>query len=145
MVCAAFLLINRVTELTQVEIEGNELEATTEKLPKGVMIYRIRGPLFFATVEKAFHRYNFAHDYICELIIDISDVPFIDMTGLVAMKSMLTSIAHEARRVHIVCKKGSVTHRIQKKIHDHAVSQYVLFYKRLHMAIEKCKKRDTHF
>lgn len=141
MVCAAFLLINRITELTHVEVEGSNesVEATTERLPKGVMIYRIRGPLFFGTVEKAFDRYNFAHDYISELIIDISDVPFIDMTGLVAMKSMLTSIAHEARGVHIVCKKETVTRRIQKKIHDHAVTQYVHFYKTLQAAIDKCK------
>ena len=138
MICAAFLLINRVTELTQIEIEGDESEASLEvarKLPKGVMIYRIRGPLFFGTIEKAFDRYNFAHDYINQLIIDISDVPFIDMTGLVALKSMLISIAHESRQVRIVCKTEAVSQKIQQKIHDHAVKSHVHFYKTVDSAI----------
>lgn len=129
MICAAFLLINRITELTQIEVEGNgEGRTSNLKLPQGTMLYRIRGPLFFGTIEKAFDRYNFTHDFTNRLILDIRDVPFIDMTGLVALKSMLTSIAHEGRPVHIICNAPDVTNKIQKKIADHQVREHVAFH-----------------
>lgn len=138
MVCAAFLLINRVTELTQIEIEGNGqgMQKSKRKLPKGTMVYHIHGPLFFGTIEKAFDRYNFTHDYINRFILDITDVPFIDMTGLVAMKSMLTSIAHEDRKVHIVCNSPEVLDKIRQKISDHKVREHVHFCKSLNEAIK---------
>lgn len=138
MICAAFLLINRITELTQTEVEGNNSSnnvATSRKLPDGTMLYRISGPLFFGTIEKAFDRYNFTHDYIDNFIVDITDVPFIDITGLVAIKSMLTSIAHEKRTVHIVCNTTRITDRIKKKIKGHKVDKYVHFYQNVDDAI----------
>lgn len=130
MICAAFLLINHFTELTKVEMEGNSEDGltNTQELPKGVMLYRIRGPLFFGTVEKVFDRYRFTHDFVNRLILDIRDVPFIDMTGLVAMKSLLASIAHERRQVHIVCTSPEVTGKIRKKISDHHVHPFVHFH-----------------
>lgn len=130
MICAAFLLINRVTELTKIEIEGNGngLSTASQKLPKGTMLYRIHGPLFFGTIEKAFDRYQFTHDFINRLILDIRDVPFIDMSGLVAMKSLLTSIAHEDRQVHVICNMPEVLDKIQKKIDNHDVRNHVHFH-----------------
>ena len=139
MICAAFLLIKRVTELTSIEVEGNGrgMPKSTRKLPKGTMVYHIHGPLFFGTIEKAFDRYNFTHDYINRFILDITDVPFIDMTGLVAMKSMLTSIAHEDRKVHIVCNSPEVLDKIRQKIKDHNVREHVYFCDSLDAAIER--------
>lgn len=133
MVCAAFLLINRVTELTKIEVEGGDLSFAnaSEKLPMGTMLYRIRGPLFFGTIEKAFDRYQFTHDFVKRLILDIRDVPFIDMTGLVAVKSMLSSIAHEGRQVHIICNVPEVRNKIQQKIAPHKVAQYVHFHSQI--------------
>lgn len=138
MVCAAFLLINRITELTQIEVESNGAE-TDIALPKGALLYRIRGPLFFGTIEKAFDRYRFTHDYINRFILDIRDVPFIDMTGLVAMKSMLASLAHEQRQVFILCDTPEVQEKIEKKISGHQVRPYVHFYPNLEAAkASKC-------
>lgn len=130
MVCAAFLLINRITDLTQIEVEGNGdgTSTTARKLPHGTMLYRIRGPLFFGTIEKAFDRYNFTHDHVNRFILDITDVPLIDMTGLVAMKSMLASIAKEDREVHIISNSPDVVKKIKKKINDHRICKYVHFY-----------------
>lgn len=140
MVCAAFLLINRITELTQIEVEGNGAETDAARvLPKGALLYRIRGPLFFGTIEKAFDRYRFTHDYINRFILDIRDVPFIDMTGLVAMKSMLASLAHEQRQVFILCDTPEVQEKIEKKISGHHVRPHVHFYPNLEAAkASKC-------
>ncbi|MCB2081230.1 MAG: STAS domain-containing protein [Rickettsiales bacterium] len=130
MICAVFLLMNRITALTRIEVEGSGdgISDVSQKLPKGTMLYRIRGPLFFGTIEKAFDRYRFTHDYINRFILDIRDVPFIDMTGLVAIKSLLTSIAHEERQVYILCNTEEVLNKIQKKISDHRMVEFVHFH-----------------
>lgn len=140
MVCAAFLLIKRVTELTQVEVETAADRTSAGPLPAGTMVYHIRGPLFFGTIEKAFDRYQFTHDYIDNFIVDMEDVPFIDMTGLVALKSMLASVAHEKRTVRIVCNTPAVADRIRRKISDHAVREYVHFHATLDEALQPAAK-----
>lgn len=141
MICAAFLLIQRVSELTEIRIEGKGNGIPSIKLPKGTLLYRIRGPLFFGTAEKAFDRYNFAHDFINSFIIDITAVPFIDMTGLVAMKSMLVSIAHEQRSVHIVCNDPEITKKILRKINDSKIGEYVHFHETLEDAVKRKRKK----
>ncbi|UAA39947.1 STAS domain-containing protein [Paraneptunicella aestuarii] len=137
MICASLLLIKRVMEMTQVEVEGdtNELvvgvPTNAPQFPKGTVVYRVRGPLFFGTIEKAFERYQFTHDYVKRFILDIRGVPFIDMTGLVAVKTMLSSIAREERPVHIICNSPEIQKKIQQKISDHHVKQFVHFHQSL--------------
>lgn len=144
MICAAFLLINRVTDMTSSEVEGNYKDngendtssSISHKLPMGTMLYRIHGPLFFGTMEKTFDRYQFTHDFVKQLIIDIRDVPFIDMSGLVALKSMLASIAHENRQVHIICNAPEIQDKIEKKISNHQIREHVHFHKDITEVLE---------
>lgn len=141
MVCASFLLIRRVTELTDVDVSGDKDEQGVQMvlatpLPEGTYVYRIRGPIFFATIEKAFDRYNFAHDYIKRVIIDMTQVPFIDMTGLVALKSMLATIAHEKRSVHIVCDDADIAEKIRFKLDNHMINRYVYIRPTMEAALQ---------
>ncbi len=133
MVCAAFMLINRITELTNIEVEGSidGFNTSSHNLPKNTMLYRITGPLFFGTIEKAFDRYNFTHDHIDHLILDISGVPFVDMTGLVAIKSMLSSIANKDRQVYIICNISDVSDKIKRKTKDLSNRDCVHFYEKI--------------
>lgn len=136
LICAAFLLIRRLTDLTSSELlEKNGNGRHAKKLPDGTLLYRIRGPLFFGTIEKAFDRYQFTHDMVDTFIVDITDVPFIDMTGLVAMKSMFISIAHEKRTVKVICNTPDVQQKLERKISDHHINRYVTFYPTLEEAL----------
>lgn len=143
MLCAAFLLINRIIKLTHVEIEGNSSETEdgilSLNLPKGIMVYTIRGFLFFGTIEKAFDRSNFSPIDTKQLIINISDVPFIDMTALVAMQSFLLSVASDKCNIHIVCKTTNIVGKIRKKIKTLDINKYIFFYIDLQEAINKAK------
>jgi SulP family sulfate permease len=135
IICAAFLLMRRVADLTQVELETSEEPlANKTPLPPGALVYRISGPLFFGTIEKAFDRYEFTHDYITDFILDISSVPFIDMTGLVALQSMFKSIANEKRTIHVICRTPAVLEKIQQKIKGEQVREYVQF----HESFDRC-------
>lgn len=140
IVLAAFLLIKRVTELLHVELEGAASSSSDIELPHGVMIYHLRGPLFFANVEKAFDRYNFLHDYCHTLVIDMEQVSFIDMSGLVALKSMVAAIANEKRQV-ILCGAPDITSKIRKKIEDSGKSQFVTFAEKVDQALAFCNNR----
>ena len=120
IVLAALLFMKRISELAEFNVasfRGNGSFAHASNLPDNVMMYRIDGPLFFGTVEKAFERYRFVHDHVDTLVIDMEHVPLIDMTGLVAMKTMLTGIAKEDRQVFI-CGKPDITNRILHKMAD---------------------------
>lgn len=127
IVLASLLFMKRISELTQIDfapLTKSSSEASSLKLPDNVAVYRINGPLFFGSVEKAYDRYNFVHDHIDCLIIDMENVPLIDMTGLVAMKAMLSSIAREGREV-ILCGRKDITDRILHKIADSAIATHV--------------------
>jgi SulP family sulfate permease len=139
MICAAFLLINRVTELTDIKLDTNGENSISKNIPENTIVYRIRGPLFFGTVEKVFNKYNFTHDYINIFIIDISDVPFIDMSGLIAMKSMLNSIASEKRVVHVICNIPEVSEVIKKHIAG-AEKMFIHFHHRIDEALGDIKE-----
>jgi SulP family sulfate permease len=129
MILAAFLLMRQTAELAGVEIEGppSSPSDAPRRLPEGTLVCRIRGPLFFGAVEKIFGRYHFAHDYVDNVILDLSAVPFIDLTGLVALKSMLASVAREGRAVHIVAGTDA-TDRIRRKIAGEEFASFVRFY-----------------
>jgi SulP family sulfate permease len=125
IVLASLLFMKRISELTEFSLEGASPENRGDfALPDNVMIYHIDGPLFFGTVEKAFERYRFIHDHVNQLIIDLERVPLIDMTGLVAMKSMLSGIAREGREVYL-CGKHEITSRIIHKISGQPIRLHV--------------------
>ncbi len=136
MIFAGLLLIRRISELTDFELQSHKNGKIPHKdLPEGTMIYKINGPLFFNTIEKAFDRSSYIQDFVNNFIVDISSVPFIDMSGLVALESMLSSIASEERNVRIISSNQAVIKRIKKNISSHALSKYVSFHDDIKSAI----------
>jgi len=116
VVLACFLLVRQLASLTQSHIShASTGHLLAHGLPADAMIYHINGPLFFGTVEKAFERTGFILDHITTLIIDMQQTPFIDMSGLVAMKAMILDMQAKNRTV-ILCGDKAVTDRILKKL-----------------------------
>lgn len=119
VVLACFLLVKRIANLTQSGIShastGHYRKLISMQLPEDVMIYHIDGSLFFGTIEKAFERMGFIQDSIKTLILDMENVPFIDMTGLVALKTLLMDIQREGRFI-ILCGNPEITDRILQKL-----------------------------
>ncbi len=128
MIAASFLLMKRVADATHVEMElpGNHAEPLQEA-PPGTFIYRIRGPLFFGTIEKALDRSSFDQESLNCFIFDLSQVPFIDMTGLVALKSLLSGIATPERRIYFAGVNPAVRSAIERKFADHPARAHVGF------------------
>ena len=122
MVLASLLFMQKIASLmeTEVQISGAPLSEEEEPLPDNTVLYHMNGPLFFGTVEKVFGNYSFVHDHVTTLIIDMEDVPLIDMTGLVAMKALLQKVAHEKRQV-ILCGKREMVESILRKMPENVL------------------------
>lgn len=125
---AALLLMKRVTELTHVKVEGHIADAAEEDaathLPRDVMVYSIRGPLFFSTAEKVMEEAHFLLDHVKVLVIDLTDVSFIDMSGLVAVQSLIETVARDNRRI-VIAGQDKVVGKLHKKLEGSKVGSKV--------------------
>jgi len=119
VVLACFLLMQRVAHLTHSQVShnatGHHRKLRHLSLPDDVMVYHINGLVFFGTVETALERTGFIRGDINTLIIDMEDVPLIDMTGLVAMKNMILDVQSK-HKVVILCGEREITDRILQKL-----------------------------
>lgn len=113
---ASLLFIQRISAATEVQIEESGVD-TDARIPPNVLVYHIVGPLFFATVERALDRTSFLRRRIDTLIVDMQQVPLVDMTGLVAIKNLLAGDALSGKTV-IICGKPGILHKIKQKIAD---------------------------
>lgn len=93
MVMASILFIKRTIELTGVEsaIVGGGATSPHQVLPESIVAYKIKGPLFFGAAQKALKVLLSTQGKIETVILDMQEVPMMDMTGLVAMESIALS------------------------------------------------------
>jgi SulP family sulfate permease len=119
VVLACFLLMQRVAHLTYSHVShnatGHHPKLRHLSLPDDVMVYHITGLVFFGTVENALERIGFVRGDIKTLIIDMEDVPLIDMTGLVAMKNMILDIQGKNKTI-MLCGNHEITSKILQKL-----------------------------
>src|SRR5262249_15474228 len=70
------------------------------KLPKGVALYEINGPLFFGAAQKAMDALSTSRsDTYRILILHLGKVPVIDATGLVALENAIQSLMRRKKTV----------------------------------------------
>jgi SulP family sulfate permease len=69
------------------------------ELPPGLMVYEISGPMFFGAVENFERALLQTHTDPRTLIIRMHRVPFIDITGMLTLKEVITKLHHRGVRV----------------------------------------------
>lgn len=116
---SCFLLIKELAKLTQSEISHSSTKKNHKikhlTLPDKVMVYHINGALSFATAENTLDHSYFFGKNIHTLIIDMENVPLIDITGLVTMKSFI--IERQKQNLFVVlCGHHNVIDKILKKL-----------------------------
>jgi SulP family sulfate permease len=83
-----------------------------EKLPPGVLVYAIEGPFFFGAVEN-FERVLLAtHTEPRVLVLRLRRVPFMDITGLLALEEVIREMMRRGVRV-ILCEANQ---RVRNKL-----------------------------
>ncbi|WP_455366358.1 C4-dicarboxylic acid transporter DauA [Kaarinaea lacus] len=90
---AAMLFIRRSIQLTEIKrLESMEEHPHLENLPKEIVIYDINGPLFFGSAQKALKSVTTVNPDIKVVILDMSDVPMLDMSAIIVMESIVSSL-----------------------------------------------------
>lgn len=91
---AAVLFMRRMSEVTSATLVSDAKgHPELGELPAGVVVYAIAGPLFFGAAEKAMRQLQIvARGTTRVVVLELSGVPAMDATGLVALESTLRSI-----------------------------------------------------
>jgi SulP family sulfate permease len=89
---AALLFIRRTIELTGARFMERHEHPHTAALPASIVLYDINGPLFFGAAQKALSGLTKLRHDIKVVILDMSDVPLMDITGLVALESIVATL-----------------------------------------------------
>ncbi len=87
---AAVLFVRRSIELTGVTLvdETSEEHAVCGDLPEHVLVYDINGAMFFGSAQKALRALTSIPGDIQVVVLEMSDVTMLDMTGIVALESI---------------------------------------------------------
>lgn len=102
---ACMLIVYRITKETQIVLDGaDDEEQKYCFLDKNIRIIKINGAFFFGSSTIFENNINSILD-TKTIIIDISNVPFIDLTAIFTIKDLLTKIQEDNIEVIIVAKQ----------------------------------------
>jgi len=117
VVLAIVLFLKRMMDATSVSLHHAADNRTEYHLPEGTMLLRFDGPLFFGTANKAFDlRPEMQTKDIEHIVLDMTNVPAIDVTALNLLEDELRGMCAKGRRV-TVCASEEVAKRIQRRLH----------------------------
>ena len=134
VVLAALLFMKRMSEVTRSRILAGEHPALPRKLPPGVIVYDIDGPLFFGAVQKAMGALGAIADEARAVIFRMEEVHVIDATGLVALESALERL-HRRGCLAVLVGVPPQPERVLRKAGITEDPGRLLFHKDIHAAI----------
>lgn len=122
VVLAIMLFLKRMIETTEVAIHHEGAPAHDYHLPARTMLYRIEGPLFFGTANKAFEqRSEFMTDNEYDhIILDMTHVPMVDVTAIDALEDTIKNMKDKGRDVTIALSE-KLEHRLIKRMHQDVI------------------------
>lgn len=100
---ASILFIKRTIELYSIELLNTlQRETLHPNVPEDMAIYDINGPMFFGAAQSALRTLIDSKENIHVVILNMENVPMIDMTGLVAFKSIVDNFKAKDKKL-IIC------------------------------------------
>ena len=87
--------MRRMAEVASVQLVENGHPHLTVKLPRDTVLYEVNGPLFFGAAETAMDAFKAIGARMRVLILNLSAVPAMDITGLVALESALLRLRQQ--------------------------------------------------
>ena len=112
LVMAALLFIHRMVELTETELLQHHDHGHLNDLPEHIAVYDIDGPLFFGAADKAISVLHHYQRTVKVIILDMTDVPMIDITGMIALRGLVKNLLKDGIMVVFV----NLSPRIKQKL-----------------------------
>jgi len=139
MVLASILFIKRTIDLYSIELVTNHSKLNID-IPENICVYDINGPMFFGAAQNALKTILTTDEEQYDvIIINMENVSMIDMTAMVALKSILESV----QQSNILLIISGLEERMLKKLSKVGVIHQkgsIEFYKDIQFAIDSIKK-----
>lgn len=118
---ASLLFMQRMSQAVQIEAHSEEdiaaemaANGKSFALTKNVAVYSIDGPFFFGAAEKLEQTLRSIQQHVETVIIRMGRVPFMDATGLQAMREMVADFQRHGTRVVLCEVKPNVLAKLQR-------------------------------
>jgi sulfate permease, SulP family len=117
VILAALIFMRRMSLAVNVEAQ---VESTADNklpagpLPAGVVVYSIEGPLFFGAAEKLERTLAHIQRPATTLILRMSQVPFVDATGISALDQIITDFLKHDATVLLSEVRTNVLHKLER-------------------------------
>lgn len=139
MVLAAVLFIKRTIELTGVNLIKHGDSSEYPELCKEAIVYDINGPMFFGAAQNALKTLANIRTEIEVVVMDMRDVPMMDMTAIVAMGSIVENL--KTKKIKLII--NSLHPRIKTKLIKASVLQDnmdIEFFDRIEESISRANE-----
>lgn len=114
LVLAALMFIHRMVELTETELLHRHEHQHLNDLPQYVAVYDIDGPLFFGAADKAIGVLHHYQRTVRVIILDMTDVPMIDITGIKAMQELVKTLQKDGIKVIFANLSSRITQKLER-------------------------------
>ena len=108
---ASILFIKRTIDLYSIELVNTKL-SIHPNIPENIAIYDINGPMFFGAAQNAINTLFDTKEDINIIILNMQNVNMIDMTGIVALKSIVNNFEDKDKKLIF----SGLNERILKKL-----------------------------
>ena len=95
---ASVLFIKRMINLYSIELVNTKLTIHPD-IPENISIYDINGPMFFGAAQNALKTLLNSNEDTIVVILNMQNVPMIDMTGMVALKSIVDNFKSKNKKL----------------------------------------------
>ena len=95
---ASVLFIKRMIDLYSIELVNTKLTIHPD-IPENISIYDINGPMFFGAAQNALKTLLNSNEDTIVVILNMQNVPMIDMTGMVALKSIVDNFKRKDKKL----------------------------------------------
>jgi sulfate permease, SulP family len=121
VILAALMFMRRMSLAVNVEaqVEGSADDTPADRLalgalPPGVVIYSIEGPLFFGAAEKLERTLAHIQRPATSLILRMSQVPFVDATGIAALEEIIADFHKHGAAVVLSETRPNVLGKLER-------------------------------
>ena len=110
---ASILFIKRMINLYSIELINTKLTIHPD-IPNNISIYDINGPMFFGAAQNALKTLLNSNEDTNIVILNMQNVPMIDMTGMVALKSIVDNFKRKDKKLIFSGLNARILKKLEK-------------------------------
>jgi SulP family sulfate permease len=103
-----------VRSLNDEELASRLPAQQAEDVPEDVIVYTVDGPFFFGAIEQFESALLHTDTDPRAIVLKLVNVPFIDLTGLVALKDAVEALGKRGVIVALCCANADVAARLER-------------------------------